>query len=151
MNNSCFKGSIDSNATVQSPVRLILTTADENFVALLVSAAVPNPCELDPIERPTAISSLTPNLVNIVSPNDAPNIPVSTTKSTANDGSAPRIDAPAKANGDVIHRVKVAKATLGGTKLKSLAIKAELNNPINADVPVESSMRILLDNSMDRY
>ena len=129
----------------------MLTTADENLVALLVSAAVPSPCALAPIDSPTEISSFTPSFVSIASPNDAPNIPVSTTNSTANDGSAPRIEAPAKANGDVIHRVNVAKATLGGHKSINLAIRAVLNNPINADDPVESRIRILFDNNIDLY
>ena len=131
---------MDKNATVHSPVRLILTTADANFRGSFAKVAVPNPWELAPIDKPTDISSLTPILVKKVSPNEAPNTPVMTTDKAAREGSAPVILAPARASGLVMHLVKVDKAIEIGVICKNLAIAAELNNPNIADIQVERAI-----------
>lgn len=106
-----LKVGINNSITVHTPVKVILTTAAENFSGDFATAALPNPCAAFPNAKPTENGSFTPAKLNILSPKLDPTIPAMTTARTVIAKSAPVNFDPAIAKGVVIHRVNAARTT----------------------------------------
>mmetsp|Transcript_21067 Transcript_21067/g.43543 ORF Transcript_21067/g.43543 Transcript_21067/m.43543 type:complete len:174 (+) Transcript_21067:272-793(+) len=129
---------IDTSTVHADAVNAIAIAAKGKASFSFANAAVPNPCAAAPMPKPLATASLIRNASNIVAPKLAPNNPVNTTIVTANDASAPRIEAIAIARGEVIFLDKRLSRTEVFAIPSNLTAAAVPYNPPNAETNVDT-------------